>query len=129
MAKIIINGESFEWDNSRKPMSEALAIENALGMRYADWETELQAGSMKAMCGFVWLVWRRAGRDTALKDILSGDVEIDLGGLMDSLEEAAREEKAAAEAGAADPTGGVPAPDPIPLTATVTPGSSASGSI
>lgn len=113
MAKIRINGETFDFDSARKPMSEALAIENALGMRYADWETELAAGSMKAMCGFVWLVWRRDGRDVALGDILSGDVEIDLKELLESLAEAA-----------GDPTDGAnSAPDGTPGTATGTSGS------
>ena len=81
MAKVTINGEVFAWDNSRKPMSEALALENGLKCRYVDWETDLQAGSARALAGFVWLVWKRNGRDVPLDDILSGAVEIDLGGL------------------------------------------------
>lgn len=81
MAKVTINGEVFAWDASRKPMSEALALENALKCRYVDWETDLQAGSARALAGFVWLVWKRNGRDVPLDDILSGAVEIDLGGL------------------------------------------------
>jgi hypothetical protein len=79
VAKVTINGEVFGWDPSRKPMSEALAIEHALKCNYAQWETDLQAGSARAICGFIWLVWRRDGRDVALDDILSGEVEIDLG--------------------------------------------------
>lgn len=78
MAKVTINGEVFEWDASRKPMSEALALEEGLKCRYVDWETDLQAGSARAMCGFIWLVWHRAGRDVPLEDILAGKVEIDL---------------------------------------------------
>jgi hypothetical protein len=78
VAKVTINGEVFEWDVSRKPMSEALALEQALKCRYADWETDLQAGSARAMCGFIWLVWRRNGRDVPIADILDGKTEIDL---------------------------------------------------
>jgi hypothetical protein len=122
MAKIRVNGETFDFDGTKKPMSEALALENALGMRYVDWETELQAGSMKAMCGFVWLVWRREGRDVALEDILSGDVEIDLAELLESLAEAGEE----AQAAAGDPTDGAPAPAPSPSTRTATSARSAS---
>ena len=81
MAKVTINGEVFAWDTSRKPMSEALALENALKCRYVDWESDLQAGSARALAGFVWLVWKRNGRDVPLEDILSGQVEIDLGEL------------------------------------------------
>lgn len=93
MAKVTINGEVFGFDTSHKPMSEALALEQALKCRYADWETDLQAGSARAMCGFIWLVWRRDGRDVPLEDILDGKVEIDLGSL--SIE---------ADEGEADPT-------------------------
>lgn len=78
MAKVTINGEVFAFDRSRQPMSEALAIENGLKCRYADWETDLQAGSARALAAFFWLVWKRNGRDVPLEDILSGKVEIDL---------------------------------------------------
>src|SRR4249920_3355330 len=60
-------------------MSEALAIEHALKCNFAQWETDLAAGSARAMCGFIWLVWRRDGRDIPLEDILAGKVDIDLG--------------------------------------------------
>ena len=107
MAKVTINGEVFQWDTSRKPMSEALALENGLKCRYVDWETDLQAGSARALAGFVWLVWKRNGKDVPLEDILSGAVEIDLGEL--SIEPDGDE---------ADPTS--PAPEPSPTTATGT---------
>jgi hypothetical protein len=81
MAKVTINGEVFSWDVSRKPLSEALAIENGLQCRYADWEADLQAGSARALAGYVWLVWRRNGKDVPLEDILSGAIEVDLEGL------------------------------------------------
>jgi len=81
VAKVTINGEVFAWDPSRKPLSEALAIETGMKCRYADWEADLQAGSARALAGFIWLVWRRAGRETDLQAILAGDVEIDLDGL------------------------------------------------
>lgn len=78
MAKVTINGEVFDWDPSKKPMSEALAIEEGLKCRYVDWETDLQAGSAKAMCGLIWQVWKRNGRDVPLADIVAGKVDIDL---------------------------------------------------
>jgi hypothetical protein len=86
VAKVQINGETFQFDVARKPMSEALAIEHALGCRYADWEQDMQGGSARALAGFIWLVWRRDGRDIALADILSGDVEVDLATLDIELE-------------------------------------------
>src|SRR6516162_11129694 len=97
MAKVNLNGEWFDFDFGHKPMSEALALEKATGQRYADWEAELAAGSMAAMCGLVWLIWRRGGRDIPLQGILDGTVEVDLGPLLESLQ-------ALAEETAVDPT-------------------------
>jgi hypothetical protein len=101
VAKIKINGEVFDWDATHHPMSEALAIEQATGQRYVDWEADLGGGSMRAMCGFVWLVWRRNGRDVPYEDIISGKVEIDLTDLLESLMESRQDE-------APDPTQGAP---------------------
>ena len=125
MSKIRINGETFDYDQSHHPMSEALAIEEAMGMRYVDWESELAAGSMRAMCGFVWLVWRRNGRDADIKSILSGETEIDLDELLTSLMEARQENEP-------DPTSGdspaPTAPARTPTTGTGTSRSSRSSS-
>lgn len=79
--KVTINGEKFDFDAARKPLSEALAIENALKIPYAQYEQGLQDGSALSAAAFIWLVWRRDGRGVSLADILSGDVEVDLGGL------------------------------------------------
>lgn len=75
--KVTVNGEKFDFDTSRKPMSELLAIENGLHCTYSQWEADMQAGSARAMCGFIWLVWRRDGRDVKLADMLSGEVDFD----------------------------------------------------
>jgi hypothetical protein len=118
MAKVTINGEMFDYDPSRKPMTEALEIERALKCKYVDWENDVTAGSMTAMCGFIWLIWHRDGRDVSIEDILSGKIEVNLNEL--NIEPDGDE---------ADPTS--PPPDPSPTTTTDTPApsrkSSASG--
>jgi hypothetical protein len=81
MAKITINGEVFEFDRSRKPLSEALAIEKALGVPYIQFEEGLRNGSARSAAAFIWLVWRRNGRDVPLADLLSGAVDVDLDAL------------------------------------------------
>jgi len=101
--KVTINGEVFGFDPVRKPMSEALAIENALKIPYAQYEEGLRDGSARSVAGFIWLVWRRNGRDVPLADILSGAVDIDLGTLEIEPEE-----------GEAGPT--IPAPAASPST-------------
>lgn len=107
MAKVTINGEVFQWDPTRKPLSEALALEDALKCRYADWEADLQAGSARAIAGFVWMVWRRNGRDVPIGDILSGATDVELDGF--NIEDAD---------GEADPTSQAPEPSPTTNTST-----------
>jgi hypothetical protein len=117
MAKVTINGEVFQWDPTRRPMSEALAIEHALKVRYADWEQDVQSGSAFALCGFIWLLWRRDGRDIPFDDIVSGKVDIDLGDFAIEMEpgEPGYEE---AQGGGTDPTN--PAPEATSTTAAST---------
>lgn len=111
--KVTIKGEVFSYDHERYPLSEAIALEEKLGMPFHAWKSALATGSAKAMAGFVWLVLKRAGRDTTLEDIISGaydlatrDIEID-------------------EEGGEDPT---PAPSPEPGSSTSGPSPSDSGS-
>lgn len=108
MAKVTINGDIFDFDQARRPMFEALEIERGLQMRYADWETELQGGSARALCGFIWMVWHRDGRGVKLDDILSGAVEVNLAEVSIETDE-----------GEPGPT--TPPPDPSSTTGAVTP--------
>jgi hypothetical protein len=110
--KIVLAGESFEYDGSKAPMSEALAIERVYERRYAEWQADLAAGSAKAMCVLAWLIWRRDGRDVPFEDILDGKADFDLVEMLESMTEAA-------EAAAADPTG-PPDPAGTPGTGTAT---------
>ena len=117
MAKIIIDGETFDYDGQKQPMSEALAIEGVYGARYAQWQDDLWAGSAKAMCALAWIIWRRDGRDVAYEDIIGGKVDFDLGEMLRSIIDAAEATAAEAKAAEADPT--VP-PDPAGTAGTAT---------
>jgi hypothetical protein len=77
MAKVTVNGETFD-SGGEVMLTEALALEKGLGVPYWQWEQDLAAGSVLAMCGFIWLTWRRNGRQVELADILSGKVELNL---------------------------------------------------
>ena len=99
--KIVLGGETFEYDGSKAPMSEALWVEHVYKRRYAEWQEDLSAGSAKAMCVLAWLIWRRDGRDVPYEDITSGKADFDLGEMLQSIIASAEAEKAAA----ADPTG------------------------
>lgn len=97
--KVTIRGETFGFDNERYPLSEAIALEEKLGIPFHQWRTDLTQGSAKAMAGFVWLVLKRNGRDTTLEDIISGEYDL------------ATSEVDIEEEGGPDPT---PAPSPAP---------------
>lgn len=127
MAKIIIGGETFDYDGQKQPMSEALAIEEVYGARYAQWQDDLWAGSARAMCALAWVIWRREGRDIPFADIISGKIDFDLGEMLGSIIKAAEDAAEDAKAAEADPT--VPsAPAGTGTTGTGTSASSRSGS-
>jgi len=121
--KIVLAGETYDYDGTKAPMSEALAIERVYERRYAEWQSDLAAGSAKAMCVLAWLIWRRDGREVPFEDILDGKADFDLVEMLESMAESAEAEKAAA----ADPTGPQD-PAGTPGIATGTRESSASGS-
>jgi hypothetical protein len=121
--KIVINGETFDYE-SKRPMSEALAIEGVYKRRYAEWEADLTAGSARALCVVAWIVWRRDGRDVPFEDIIDGKADFDLGELMDSMNASAEAEAAEAEP---DPTAS-PDPDGTAGTGTATSPSSPANS-
>jgi hypothetical protein len=98
VAKVTINGEVFDWDPSRRPLSEALAIEAGLQIPYVQYREELAQNTTRAVATYIWLVWHRAGRDVALADMLAGKVEVDLGAIGYEDDDAS------------DPTGQTPAP-------------------
>jgi hypothetical protein len=112
--KIVINGEEFLFNQDHRPMSEALALEKTTGMPYGQWEQELAAGSIRALAGFVWLIWRRDGRETDFGAILSGEIEVDLAGLMESLAQIADDAEEGNELGPTLPS--VPTPGRTPTT-------------
>lgn len=128
--KVSINGEQLDYDGSKAPMSEALAVEKVYQRRYAEWQDDLQAGSAKAMCVLAWIIWRRDGRDVEFADILDGKIDFDLNEMLASiLKSAAAERAAQKEAEAANPTQAGSDPDGTPGTATSTPRSSPTTSV
>ena len=66
----------YPFDNERYPMSEAIELEEKLGVPFHKWKTDLADGSVKALAGFVWLVLKRNGQATPLEDIISGAYEL-----------------------------------------------------
>ena len=66
----------YPFDNERYPVSEAIELEEKLGIPFHKWKTDLADGSVKALAGFVWLVLKRNGQDTTLEDIISGAYEL-----------------------------------------------------
>ena len=65
--KVVIAGMAYEYDGSKAPMSEALAIEHVYKRRYAEWQSDLAAGSARAMCVLAWIILRRDGTERAVR--------------------------------------------------------------
>lgn len=78
MAKVTINGEVFNWDTSLAPLSEALAVERLSGQRFDDWQADMRKGSVHALSIFIWLVWKRNGRDVDYAALERGEIEVDM---------------------------------------------------
>lgn len=102
--KIVLGGETFDYDATKAPMSEALAVERVYKRRYAEWQSDLDAGSAEAFCVLAWIIWRRDGRDVPYEDIIEGRADFDLAEMVVSLAEAARAEAEAAAQAEPDPT-------------------------
>jgi hypothetical protein len=87
--KVVIAGMAYEYDGQRAPMSEALAIEDVYKRRYAEWQSDLAAGSAKAMCVLAWIILRRDGTEVPFEDIIDGKFDFDLAEMLTSLAESA----------------------------------------
>jgi len=115
MLKVTIKGEVYSFDGERYPLSEAIALEEKLGMPFHEWRNvALPNGSAKAMAGFAWLVLKRNGRDVPLEDIVSGAYDLSTSDIDIEQE------------GGEDPTG-VPSPEPGSSTSEPSPSDSGSG--
>jgi hypothetical protein len=128
--KVTIDGQVYEYDGRKGPMSEALWIEDVYKRNYGQWQVDLAEGSARAFIMLACLIWRREGRDvgTAYKDVLDGKLEFDINEMVRSMNESIEAEaKAQAEAGPTTP-GTSPDPAGSPTTGTGTSGSSPSGS-
>lgn len=79
MAKVTINGIVYEYDFSRQPLAEMLALEKALGTTYGQWSADRQAGSARALAGLAWMIWKRNGREVDFAKLESGEEPLDLG--------------------------------------------------
>lgn len=76
MLKVTIKDRVYSFDAGRYPLPEAIGIEEAAGVPFAEWQQALGRGSAKARAVFVWVVLKRDGQDVPLADILSGEYEV-----------------------------------------------------
>lgn len=110
MVKVTINGETYSFDESRYPLTEAIGLEEKLGIPFGEWQRQLRLGGAKAMAGYVWLVFQRNGRtDVPLEDILDGKYEL-LAGDIDIEAEDADPTAPPGDSPGASGTGSAPSP-------------------
>ena len=74
--KVTIKGVVYPFDGERYPVSEAIELEEKLGMSFHAWRSALNSGSVKALAGFVWLVLKRNGQNVPWQDIVTGAYEL-----------------------------------------------------
>jgi hypothetical protein len=79
MIKVTIKDEVYSFDNETYKLTEAIELEEALGMAYGEYQLGLARGSAKALAGFVWLVLKRNDQPVPLADILSGEYPLNEG--------------------------------------------------
>ncbi|MBO0813569.1 MAG: hypothetical protein J2P30_00210 [Actinobacteria bacterium] len=73
-----IDGEYYEYDDSKAPLHEAMLVEKELGIRYAQYLEDLVAGSATASAMRIRLVLLRNGKDVPLADFESGEFPVDI---------------------------------------------------
>lgn len=124
MGKIRIEGEIYDWDTTRLPLHEAIAMEKVSGLTLREFNQQAEDGSAFATAVMVWMVWRRNGREVKFQDIVDGTVPVDMASIGDADDDGADE--AAGPGPTAD--GEDPAQVPSPPDATTTSAGSPSGS-
>ena len=113
LLKVTIKGAVYPFDNERYPLSEAIELEEKLGIPFHAWKSGLAQGSAKALAGFAWLVLKRNGQGVPWQDIVTGAYELSESDIDIEQE------------GGEDPT---EAPSPPPADSTSGPSPSGSGS-
>ena len=76
MLKVTIKGTVYPFDAERYPMSEAIELEEKLGVPFHAWKSGLAQGSAKSLAGFAWLVLKRNGQAVPWQDIVTGAYEL-----------------------------------------------------
>jgi hypothetical protein len=64
-ARLGLDGNVLEFDESRLTVAEHRAVKKSTGMTLADIANGLKSGDLDATAGLVWLTLRRAGHDIA----------------------------------------------------------------
>lgn len=61
MMRVTIDGQVYEYDETRLMNTEAIALQKATGFRPPEFAEELKKGDAIALTGLVWLILRRNG--------------------------------------------------------------------
>jgi hypothetical protein len=127
--KVTIDGQVYEYDGTKGPVSEALWIEHVYKRNYGQWQQDLAEGSARAFIMLACLIWRREGHDvsTAFQDVIDGKIEFDIDEMARTMAESAIAAEKAQDG--QDPTtpGESPGPAGSPTTGTgISPSSPAS---
>ena len=67
--KILVEGQAYEFDQSRLMLSEAMAIKSYTGLKPPQWQAALTEGDPEALQALVWLLKKRNGEDVRFSDV------------------------------------------------------------
>lgn len=71
--KITVEGTSYDFDPTKIHNVEAMAVEKATGMMFAEWGEALSKGSALAQTALIWIVQKRVNPSLAF-DAVSFDM-------------------------------------------------------
>lgn len=75
--KLVVDGQAFEFDQSRITNVEGMAIERATGMLFGEWAEGLKKGSMLAQTALVWVVKKREDPTLRFDDIVYETLDVE----------------------------------------------------
>jgi hypothetical protein len=107
MLKVTIDGEEYEYNQTKLMASEASMIQRYAGRTVKEWGAGIEAGDIDCIIPLVWLIKKRQGHTASFESfgLEEGGWDFDLGGFkIEDPEQEAKAKEAAEDEASPDPT-------------------------